>query len=39
MSGFFGRELEDKGSLCISDWPGTHCKEQVGLELVDISAS
>lgn len=36
MSGFFGRELGDKGSLCISSWLGTHCKEQAGLELVDI---
>lgn len=36
MSGFFGKELGDKGSLCISSWPGTHCIEHAGLEFVDI---
>jgi hypothetical protein len=35
MSGFFGRELGAKGSLCISSCPGAHCIEQADLELVD----
>lgn len=33
---FLQRVIERQGSLCIPGWNGTHCKEQAGLELVDI---